>query len=281
MGKVISVVIVLIALIACSVKAFTLNMMSGRKPLMGGNWKLNPQTTKDATTLATEFAKKVKGKTDVDIVVFPPHPFLFPVYEKVEATNVQLGGQNCFFESDGAYTGAVSTCMLQDVGVQYVLCGHSERRCVFKDDDNAISRKVKKVITQGMTAVLCFGETQEEYEAGLNHEVCAIQLLKDLSTVTAEEMSSVVLAYEPVWAIGTGLVCPADVAQEVHQFCRGVIAKKYGQAIADKLIIQYGGSVKPDNVKEIMAQRDIDGCLVGGASLTADSFAKIVHFDAQ
>merc|ERR1711918_319013 len=134
----------------------------------------------------------------------------------------------------------------------------------FQDDDSAIGKKVKKVIGDGMVAVLCFGESQEEYEAGLNHEVCAIQLMKDLKDVTPEEMSQVVLAYEPVWVIGTGLVCPADVAQEVHQFCRGVIAKKYGQTIADQLIIQYGGSVKPDNVKEIMAQPDIDGCLVEG-----------------
>merc|ERR1711871_323157 len=203
------------------------------------------------------------------------------VFEKIEATNVALGAQNCFFQTEGAYTGAVSTCMLKDVGAKYVLCGHSERRTMFQDDDSAIGKKVKKVIGDGMVAVLCFGESQEEYEAGLNHEVCAIQLMKDLKDVTPEEMSQVVLAYEPVWAIGTGLVCPADVAQEVHQFCRGVIAKKYGQTIADQIIIQYGGSVKPDNVKEIMAQPDIDGCLVGGASLSADSFAKIVNFKNQ
>lgn len=248
---------------------------------MGGNWKLNPQTVKDATSLATDLAKEVKSVNDVDVVVFPPHPFLFPVFEKIEATNVALGAQDVFWKSDGAFTGAVSTCMVKDVGSKYVLCGHSERRCLFQDDDTAIGKKVKKVISQGLIAVLCFGESQEEYEAGLNHEVCAIQLLKDLSDVSPEEMSQVVLAYEPVWAIGTGLVCPADVAQEVHQFCRGVISRKYGQAIADKIIIQYGGSVKPDNVKEIMSMPDIDGCLVGGASLTADSFAKIVKFKDQ
>jgi len=201
--------------------------------------------------------------------------------------------------------------MLKDIGTTYVLCGHSERRTLFGDDDFAINRKVKKILKEGLLPVLCCGETQEEYEAGLNHEVCACQLLKDLSDISAEDMSKIVIAYEPVWAIGTGLVCPADVAQEVHAFIRSVIAKKYGSAIADKgilslspsltyyynyshqlctyklvfisnqllqlflVIIQYGGSVKPDNVKEIMSKPDIDGCLVGGASLSSSSFAKV------
>ena len=251
----------------------------GRRPLMGGNWKLNPKTTLEATNLATEVAKLTKGVTDVDICIFPPHPFLVPVYTKIEATNVQLGGQNCYFESEGAYTGAVSTCMLRDVGAKYVLCGHSERRSLFKDDDGAINRKVKKVLKEGLIPVLCLGETKEEYEAGLNHEVCAVQVMKDLKDVTPEEMLNVVFAYEPVWAIGTGLVCPATVAQEVHQFIRSLVVKKYGAEIGKKTIIQYGGSVKPDNVKEIMSMPDIDGCLVGGASLNAESFNKIVRFN--
>ncbi len=255
-----------------------MDLEMARKPLMGGNWKLNPTTTKQAIELATEFAKLVKDNKDVDAVIFPPSPFMVPVYEKLEATNVAVGAQNCFFEDTGAYTGAVSTCMVKDVGATYVLCGHSERRTLFKDDDSAINKKVAKVLKEGLRPVLCIGESQEEYEAGLNHEVCAIQLLKDLSEVSAEDMTKVVIAYEPVWAIGTGLVCPADVAQEVHAFVRSVIAKKYGQAVADEVIIQYGGSVKPDNVKEIMSMPDIDGCLVGGASLTPDGFAAICGF---
>jgi len=253
-------------------------LANGRKPLMGGNWKLNPKSVQESINLATEVAKLTKGVSDVDVVLFPPHPFLVPVFTKIEASNVKLGAQDCFFESEGAYTGAVSTCMLKDIGTTYVLCGHSERRTLFGDDDFAINRKVKKILKEGLLPVLCCGETQEEYEAGLNHEVCACQLLKDLSDISAEDMSKIVIAYEPVWAIGTGLVCPADVAQEVHAFIRSVIAKKYGSAIADKVIIQYGGSVKPDNVKEIMSKPDIDGCLVGGASLSSSSFAKIVNF---
>jgi triosephosphate isomerase len=253
----------------------------GRKPLMGGNWKLNPKSVQESINLATDVAKLTKGVTSVDIALFPPHPFLVPVFTKVEASNVKLGAQDCFFESEGAYTGAVSTCMLKDIGVTYILCGHSERRTLFGDDDFAINRKVKKILKEGLLPVLCCGETQEEYEAGLNHEVCACQLLKDLSDISAEDMAKIVIAYEPVWAIGTGLVCPADVAQEVHAFIRSVIAKKYGKDVADKVIIQYGGSVKPDNVKEIMSKPDIDGCLVGGASLNAASFAKIVNFKDQ
>jgi triosephosphate isomerase len=157
--------------------------------------------------------------------------------------------------------------MLKDIGVEYVLAGHSERRSLFHDSDTAINMKVRKILDDGLKAVLCIGETQEEYEAGLNHEVCAIQILKDLAGISAEDMANVVLAYEPVWAIGTGLVCPKEVAQEVHSFIRSTIAKKYGDEVASKVIIQYGGSVNPGNVKELMAMPDIDGCLVGGESL--------------
>lgn len=261
-------------------RSSSLSMSSmGRRPLMGGNWKLNPKTVAGAQSLAADLAKLIAGVKDVDVCVFPAHPHLAPVQDKIKGSNISLGGQNCYFMSEGAYTGAVSTCMLKDIGVKYVLAGHSERRTLFQDNDGAINQKVKKILGEGLKPVLCIGESKEEYEAGLNHEVCAVQIMKDLVDVSAEEMLNIVIAYEPVWAIGTGLVCPAAVAQEVHAFIRSVLAKKYGQDLANKIIIQYGGSVKPDNVKEIMAMPDIDGCLVGGASLTADSFAKIVMFN--
>jgi len=155
-------------------------MMDGRKPFMGGNYKLNPKTVAEAVKLATETAQLVRGVTEVDIAIFPPHPFLVPVYSKIEATNVKLGGQNCYYESEGAYTGAVSTCMLQDVGAKFVLCGHSERRTLFRDGDEGINKKVRKVLKQGLSPVLCLGETKEEYDNGLVREVCAVQILKDL-----------------------------------------------------------------------------------------------------
>jgi len=258
-----------------------LNMLAdGRRALMGGNWKLNPTTISDATDLITGLVEKTKGITTVDTVVFPPMPFIYPVGEKLAGSNIKLGGQNCYTADSGAYTGATSTCMLNDIGVSYVLCGHSERRTLFKDKDSDVGAKVDKCLSSGLKPVLCIGETKEEYEAGLNHEVCAIQIFKDLANVTPEQMQNVVIAYEPVWAIGTGLVCPPDVAQEVHQFIRSQIKKKYGDEIAKKIIIQYGGSVKPDNVKELMAMPDIDGALVGGASLDAEGFSKIIGYES-
>jgi len=261
--------------------AIDLHMISdGRPPLMGGNWKLNPPSVSKAKYLSGEVARLTKEISTVDVVVFPPLPFLVPVYESIHDSKIALGGQDCHFEADGAYTGAVSTGMLKDVGVKYVLCGHSERRVLFKDDDTAINRKVRKVLADGLFPVLCIGETKEEYNAGLNEEVCTVQLLKDLVDVSPEDMLKIVIAYEPVWAIGTGLVCPADVAQNIHKYIRSVISKKYGDEIAKKIIIQYGGSVKPDNVKEIMSMPDIDGCLVGGASLTPDGFAKICSYES-
>lgn len=253
----------------------------GRVPLMGGNWKLNPTTVKDSTSLAADLAKLVADVTDVDVAVFPPQPFLVPVYDQIKGSNVKLGGQNCYFEDSGAFTGEASTSMLKDVGASYVLVGHSERRTLFGDDDATINKKVKKVLSEGLKPVLCIGETLAEYEAGLNQEVCAIQIMKDLVDVSPEDMLKIVIAYEPVWAIGTGLVCPKEVAQDIHKYIRSLINKKYGEEIAKKTIIQYGGSVKPDNVKDLMAMPDIDGALVGGASLTADSFAKIIKFKDQ
>lgn len=252
----------------------------GRVPVMGGNWKLNPTTVAESTALASGLADLTKDSTGVEIIVFPPAPFMGPVVDKIKGSNVQLGGQDCYTEDSGAFTGAVSTGMLKDIGATYVLVGHSERRTLFGDDDTSINAKVKKVLAEGLKPVLCIGETQEEYEAGLNQEVCAIQIMKDLKDVSAEEMGKIIIAYEPVWAIGTGLVCPKEVAQDIHKYIRSLIAKKYGDDVAKKTIIQYGGSVKPDNVKELMAMPDIDGALVGGASLTADSFAKIVNFNA-
>lgn len=256
-----------------------LSMISdGRTPFFGGNWKLNPTTLSDAVNLATGVASATKDISGVEVAVFPPMPFLTAVGDKVKGSNVKFGGQDCYYEDSGAFTGATSTAMLKDIGAQYVLVGHSERRSLFGDDDGTINRKVKKVLKDGLKPVLCIGETKEEYEAGLNQAVCAMQILQGLKDITAEEMANIVFAYEPVWAIGTGLVCPSQEAQDIHKYIRSLIAKKYGDDVAKKTIIQYGGSVKPDNVKELMSMPDIDGALVGGASLTADSFSKIVGY---
>lgn len=260
--------------------------MKARQPIMAGNWKLNPATKSDAISLANGFIELlgdetcsiVEGEMCTEVVAFPPFPFISAVEKVLSDVGCDVGAQSLYFEDKGAYTGAVSSSMLKSLGCQYVLCGHSERRTVFKDDDDAINKKVRKVLADGMKPILCIGETKEEYEAGLCQAVCAVQIAKDLEGVSAEEMASVVIAYEPVWAIGTGLVCPSDVAQEVHVGIRDFLGKMFNREVADATRIQYGGSVTPDSVDELMSKPDIDGCLVGGASLDPAKFARICNF---
>mmetsp|Transcript_21368 Transcript_21368/g.27622 ORF Transcript_21368/g.27622 Transcript_21368/m.27622 type:complete len:288 (+) Transcript_21368:79-942(+) len=254
--------------------------LEARKSIMAGNWKMNPTTIDEAFDLATGVAAASADlKDDVEVVVIPSHPFLVPVKEKIEGSKVKLGAQNCFTEDKGAYTGSVSSCMIKSIGVEYVLAGHSERRTLFRDDDSAINRKVRKILDEGMIPILCIGELKDEFEEGLVEQVCALQLAKDLRGVSAEEMKKIVIAYEPVWAIGTGLTATPEIAQNVHAFIRSWIAGKYGQEVADEVRIQYGGSVTPETVDELMSCPDIDGCLVGGASLDASKFGRIMNFN--
>jgi len=253
--------------------------MMARKPIIAGNWKMNPVDFGEALDLAEKLAASSKTMADdVEFVVIPPHPFLVPVKEKLEGSKIKLGAQNAFTEDKGAYTGAVSTPMLKSVGVEYILAGHSERRTIFKDDDSAVGRKVTKILKDGMTPILCVGELKEEFEEGLVEQVCGLQLSKDLRGVTADEMRKIVIAYEPVWAIGTGLTATPEIAQSVHAFIRKWIEKKYGKEVAEEVRIQYGGSVTPETVDELMACPDIDGALVGGASLAADKFSRIMSY---
>jgi len=249
-----------------------------RTSIIGGNWKMNPTSLAEAKELATA-VKAAAATGPGEAIIFPPHPFLGPVGDIVAGSNLALGAQSCFFQDSGAYTGAVSASMVKSLGVTYVLAGHSERRTLFKDDDAAINQKVLKVIETGMIPVLCVGETKDEFDANLCESVCAIQLAKDLAEVPAEAVKKMVIAYEPVWAIGTGLVCPSDTAQKVHAFIRSKIASMYDQATADAVRIQYGGSVSPESVDELMAKPDIDGCLVGGASLKGDAFGRILNYE--
>lgn len=192
---------------------------------------------------------------------------------------IKLGAQTSFYENKGAYTGAVSAPMLKSVDCTYVLVGHSERRSVFVEQDGDINHIVERVQESNMTPILCIGESKEEYELGLNEAICTSQMAKDLKGLTAEQVSNIVVAYEPVWAIGTGLTASPAVAQSVHAAIRAWIRKTYGNDVAEKVRILYGGSVTPDTVDELMAQPDIDGALVGGASLTAKSFARIAMFN--
>jgi triosephosphate isomerase len=216
-----------------------------------------------------------------EVVLFPPFPFISKVKDIVQKNGIDVGAQGVYYEDTGAFTGSVAASMVKSVGCEYVLCGHSERRALFSDSDVNINSKVKKVLEFGMKPILCVGETQDEYDLGITQEVCAMQVSKDLAGVSKKDMKDVVIAYEPVWAIGTGLVCDADAANEVHKFIRTVLAKMYDDEVAQSTRIQYGGSVTPDSVDGLMAMSDIDGCLVGGASLFADKFARIVNFDEE
>lgn len=263
-----------------------LNAVS-RQPIMAGNWKMNPATADEAIALASglstllgEETCAMDGESDscTEVVLFPPYPFISKVKENVEDIGLTVGAQSCYFEEKGAYTGSVAVSMVQSIGCEYILCGHSERRTLFNDGDNDINLKVKKVLEAGLKPILCIGETKEEFDLNIRNEVCAMQLSKDLYGVSKEDMKSVVLAYEPVWAIGTGLVCGSEDANAVHIFLRTILASLYDEQVAQETRIQYGGSVTPDSVDELMAQSDIDGCLVGGASLDAEKFGRIVNF---
>mmetsp|Transcript_18671 Transcript_18671/g.39250 ORF Transcript_18671/g.39250 Transcript_18671/m.39250 type:complete len:298 (+) Transcript_18671:170-1063(+) len=267
--------------------ASSTSLEAGRQPIMAGNWKMNPATEDDAIELGQGLTKLLGDETCplddenplcTEVVVFPPFPFISKVKDAVEEAGITVGAQSVFFEDKGAYTGSVATSMVESIGCEYVLCGHSERRTVFSDDDDAINRKVLKVLSAGMKPILCIGETKGEYDLNIKNEVCAMQLSRDLADVTKEQMADVVIAYEPVWAIGTGLVCEPDAANETHAFVRTILARIYDDDVAQATRIQYGGSVTPDSVDELMAMPEIDGCLVGGASLDAEKFGRIINF---
>jgi len=290
--------IALIASALSSASAFTtvnngprfITELNMRQPIMAGNWKMNPATEADALNLANGFCallNEMQGACAIDsdnpdcteVVLFPPFPFISKVKDIVQKNGIDVGAQGVYYEDKGAFTCSVAASMVKSVGCEYVLCGHSERRALFSDSDVNINSKVKKVLEFGMKPILCVGETQDEYDLGITQEVCAMQVSKDLAGVSKKDMKDVVIAYEPVWAIGTGLVCDADAANEVHKFIRTVLAKMYDDEVAQSTRIQYGGSVTPESVDGLMAMSDIDGCLVGGASLFADKFARIVNFD--
>ena len=253
-----------------------------RLPFIAGNWKMNTDL-KSAIALATEVAELTKTCDPklVEIAVCPPFPFLGQVGDIVSKSpsQIKLGAQNCFYELKGAYTGAISAPMIKSVGCQYSLIGHSERRKLFSETDGDINHVVERVQEAGIVPILCIGETKEEYELGLNEEICTLQLCKDLKGLTPEQVSKIVIAYEPVWAIGTGLSATPEIAQSVHFAIRKWLRRIYGDDVAEMVRIQYGGSVTPETVDELMRCPDIDGALVGGASLVAKSFARIAMFN--
>lgn len=249
-----------------------------RKPLIAGNWKENTDS-RSSVALAKAVAA---GSSDVagdhvDVAVIPPFVYLQAVAQAVSFSAVAVGAQDVYFEPQGAFTGEISPAMLKDIGCTYVLCGHSERRHVIHESDELVGKKTTAAINGGLLPILCVGELLEERDAGQMEKVVERHMRTGLAGLDVERMSAVTIAYEPVWAIGTGRTATPQQAQEVHQFIRGLLAKMYNKGLAAEIRILYGGSVKPDNAKELMAQADVDGLLVGGASLKADDFVKIIR----
>jgi len=246
-----------------------------RKPYVAGNWKMNLDR-RGAVALAASIAQKAAG-SPVEIGVAPPLVYVPAVAEALRGTGLRVAAQNCYFEACGAFTGEISPAMVLDAGADSVILGHSERRHVLGETDALINRKVKAALAAGLKVILCIGEKLEEREAGQTESVCERHTREGLQGVTAAEMANVVLAYEPVWAIGTGQTATPAQAQEVHAFVRALVARLYDRKVAEAVRIQYGGSVKADNTLELMSQPDLDGALVGGASLKADSFLAIIE----
>jgi triosephosphate isomerase len=247
-----------------------------RKKLIAGNWKMN-KTSADAVSLVQEIVAAVGKEHDVEVVVCPPFTSLESAARVLEGSALKLGAQNMHPEPDGAYTGEVSAVMLRALFASYVILGHSERRTYFKESDAFINQKVLAALKSQLKPILCVGETLQERERGATLKVVQTQVEQDLDGVGEDLATNVVIAYEPVWAIGTGRVATAEQAQEVHAFIRSLLAKLFGEALAPKVRILYGGSMKPANAPELLAQQDIDGGLIGGASLEARTFLELIN----
>ena len=248
-----------------------------RKPVIAGNWKLY-KTKDEALALIEELAPLVAGVTNVEIIVAPVFTVLPTLPAALAGTGIGLAAQDVFWEEEGAYTGEVSPRMLLDAGASHVIIGHSERRQYFGETDQTVNKKIRSSLKGALVPIFCIGETLEAREAGDTFKVLERQLRGGLEGLTESQFAPVIIAYEPVWAIGTGKVATDEQAQEAHAFIRGIIAQMFGKNAADKVRILYGGSVKPENVKGLMACNDIDGALVGGASLKGGSFASIVRY---
>jgi len=246
-----------------------------RRPIIAGNWKMNKGPAA-ASALAMGIRDAVEGVRNADIVVAPVSVSLSAVADALRGSRVALSAQNLHWEDSGAYTGEISAPMLKELGCSYVIIGHSERRQYFGETDETVNFKVKAALAHGLTPIVCFGESLEERESGTTEARVESQLVGGLAGISASDLAGMVLAYEPIWAIGTGRTASEEQAQDVHAFVRNTLAARYDRATAEAVRIQYGGSVKPANVAGLMAQPDIDGALVGGASLTADTFGALV-----
>ncbi len=247
-----------------------------RKPIIAGNWKMN-KTIAESVAFINEIKDQVT--TDkVEAVICAPFLALKDLKEATNGTNIKIGAQNMHFEESGAFTGEVAPAMLKEIGVDYVVIGHSERREYYNETDETVNKKVLKALEVGIDPILCCGETLEERESNSTKDVCKVQIEKGLASVCKSDLEKVVIAYEPIWAIGTGKTATSEDANDVIKYIREVVANLYGQELADKVRIQYGGSVKPNTVAELMGQSDIDGALVGGASLLSSDYVQLINY---
>ncbi|MBQ8908637.1 MAG: triose-phosphate isomerase [Clostridia bacterium] len=246
-----------------------------RKYVIAGNWKMN-MTPSEAKAFITELAPCVAGKDGCDIVLCVPYVDIYVAAEAAKGTNIHIGAENVHYEAKGAYTGEVSTAMLKEVGAEYVIIGHSERRQYFGETDTTVNLRTKAALAAGLKAIVCLGEVKEERLAGITDEVVAMQTKLDLAGISAEDLKNVIIAYEPVWAIGTGLTATPEQADETCGVIRKTIAALYGEKAAEEIIIQYGGSMNDKNAKELLGKENVDGGLIGGASLKVDAFTTIV-----
>lgn len=246
-----------------------------RKKIIAGNWKMNNDLN-ESQNLVSGIINGLGSDDKCDVIICPPFTSLNDVNSLVKNTQVKLGAQNMFYEDSGAYTGEISVSMLKSVGCEFVILGHSERRAIFGETDEIINKKIKKAIESGLKAIFCIGETLSQRENGETNDVVRIQVIRGLQDISGQDLKNIVIAYEPIWAIGTGKTATPEQAQEVHSFIRDLIKENYSNESAEELIIQYGGSVKPDNAVTLLSQTDIDGALVGGACLKADSFLSII-----
>jgi len=246
-----------------------------RKPFIAGNWKMNLHRS-DAIALAQGIAEYVTDSATYDVAICPPYVYLDATANSLSGSPVALGAQNMYAQSNGAYTGEISGTMLTDIGCQYVILGHSERRELLRECDTVVNEKLHAALANGLKAIVCVGETLDEREAGTTDEIVATELHGSLAGISNEQMANVTLAYEPIWAIGTGKVATPEQAEQVHAHLRSVLTEIFGEETAESVRIQYGGSVKPGNAAELLSQPNVDGALVGGASLTVEAFTGIL-----
>ena len=247
-----------------------------RRKVIAGNWKMHKDLNESQNLISKLSNGLAKEEFQCDVIICPPYTSLSEAASLTRGTRIKLGAQNMHFEDKGAFTGEISAAMLKSVGCEYAILGHSERRAIFGETDEIINKKIKKAFNTGLKPIFCIGETLQERESGIMKDVIKRQITEGLKEISKSDMEKTIIAYEPVWAIGTGVTATPEQAQEVHVFVRGLISEIFGNDTAENLVIQYGGSVKPDNANELLSQNDIDGALVGGACLEADSFMGII-----